>query len=773
MKYGEFLEGLRGDYPEWTPYLPDYSALKRLVYAISATNATMTDGSPASSASSLEGKTVKWSDFFREIESEIEKNETHALGALKELRALVRDLMKSLEGKEPEALAEAEELVPRLSSRCSSLEKFVNVSYTTFYKILKKHDKLLPNVPCRQFYMARLNQRTWLRHLMETQEELKAIQAMAHGANVNALGGEVAYQSCRSYWVHDDDVSLVKAALLKYLVPVKAGPEPDVPLLPKRGATVSVVVGSESTTSEHLSLADDDDGDSLLQNVVYLDNYRLELYHHRLEHLAAKSTGSGHPFVIRLRWTGVESKAVTVERVTYASADAGQSGNVTARENFQLHRELVLPFLQGHMMPEDMRLLAELQGKPPLEVGAICGLFDGMTRQVDAKQLIPMTRAQFYRSSFVGKEEPKMQVQLDTSILMLKEAPLSMAKDGRWCRDPSADVSHSELHRFPHAVLSLVLPGGAPGDVLPDWVQDLESSGLIRRMDKFDKYLHGAAAVVPELAQSVPYWFGDASLQTSILSSSAHDGTVPAMAKVRVSAREMGAQSDANGMNGNDMNGHATHGAHTGPVRDISATNGEVSSEIKEDKSGPTVNGPLKDGSAAVTDARSSKSAALIRVATMAAVAVGQRRKYNRTRHGTGLVGLFTWLLGDRPEWPEEINTVNPKAFLANERTFLSWLHTGVTMGSVATAIIAFSSTKARDTTAVLFMQKLGLMLLPASMFVIVYGLWNFHARCFAISKLRGDNIVDRRGPFLVAVLMVLLLCAIASRAFARMEGMR
>ena len=31
-----------------------------------------------------------------------------------------------------------------------------------FHKILKKHDKMLPHAPCRQFYVAHLHQQPWV-----------------------------------------------------------------------------------------------------------------------------------------------------------------------------------------------------------------------------------------------------------------------------------------------------------------------------------------------------------------------------------------------------------------------------------------------------------------------------------------------------------------------------------------------------------------------------------------------------------------------------------
>jgi SPX domain protein involved in polyphosphate accumulation len=38
----------------------------------------------------------------------------------------------------------------------------VNLNFTAFHKILKKHDKRLPN-PCKAFYISRLHDQKWVR----------------------------------------------------------------------------------------------------------------------------------------------------------------------------------------------------------------------------------------------------------------------------------------------------------------------------------------------------------------------------------------------------------------------------------------------------------------------------------------------------------------------------------------------------------------------------------------------------------------------------------
>ena len=42
------------------------------------------------------------------------------------------------------------------------VEKYVNLNYLAVYKILKKHDKLLPGTPCLAYYMSRLHAQRWI-----------------------------------------------------------------------------------------------------------------------------------------------------------------------------------------------------------------------------------------------------------------------------------------------------------------------------------------------------------------------------------------------------------------------------------------------------------------------------------------------------------------------------------------------------------------------------------------------------------------------------------
>ena len=52
---------------------------------------------------------------------------------------------------------------PAVLPTCTARERrYVNLNYMGFHKILKKHDKMLPHTPCRQFYISHLHNQPWV-----------------------------------------------------------------------------------------------------------------------------------------------------------------------------------------------------------------------------------------------------------------------------------------------------------------------------------------------------------------------------------------------------------------------------------------------------------------------------------------------------------------------------------------------------------------------------------------------------------------------------------
>jgi len=81
------------------------------------------------------------------------------------------------------------------------------------------------------------------------------------------------------------------------------------------------------------------------------------------------------------------------------------------------------------------------------------------------------------------------------------------------------------------------------------------------------------------------------------------------------------------------------------------------------------------------------------------------------TGNDKGTMSLLTWWFSKPevhpiPRIPGVVETrIEPKTYFANERTFLSWLHMALTMGSISAAMLGFSSTKSSSLVSHIFVD--------------------------------------------------------------------
>lgn len=76
-------------------------------------------------------------------------------GTATALRSQLRDVSVGLAGSDLSDGAARERwlvVARRLGESYLRLEKYVNINYAGLQKILKKHDKMLPEAPCAHFY---------------------------------------------------------------------------------------------------------------------------------------------------------------------------------------------------------------------------------------------------------------------------------------------------------------------------------------------------------------------------------------------------------------------------------------------------------------------------------------------------------------------------------------------------------------------------------------------------------------------------------------------
>jgi SPX domain protein involved in polyphosphate accumulation len=242
-------------------------------------------------------------DFLKLLESDMQKVEVFTLSQVTDLRHKIlgtEALLKQTDGKgdptwDPIVL---EENADEIAEDFLRLEKYVNINFMGFHKILKKHDKRLPNLACKEFYVNRLHAQAWVRgDYSDVVVRLSNIYAALRNDNQaeeNQDASQSFLRSTTKYWVKTEDVSRVKYAILRHLP----------------------VFLQKTSTGE---------SDSQFTNSVYLDNDQLELYHGRLD----KTPGA---IALRLRWYGPgDPKLVFFERKTHNET---WTGDVSVKERF-------------------------------------------------------------------------------------------------------------------------------------------------------------------------------------------------------------------------------------------------------------------------------------------------------------------------------------------------------------------------------------------------------------------------------------------------------
>ncbi|KAG7350989.1 VTC vacuolar transport domain containing protein [Nitzschia inconspicua] len=562
--------------------------------------------------------------FLSKMDFELAKVEKFTLQKVSELRKKIDDTEKAIGTEEKE---KSEARADEISNDFLLLEKYVNINFMGFHKILKKHDKNLPSYPCKAFYVSRMHAQAWVRgdysdlvvRLSHIYSSLRDDQVAEENNDQQSF-----LRQTTKYWVKTEDVSRVKYYVLRHLP----------------------VFLQKTSTGE---------SDSQFTNSVYLDNDQLELYHGRLE----KAPGA---IALRLRWYGNgDPKQVFVERKTHNDK---WTGEVSVKERFVVDESEVYQVLTNTYPIEKKKAEMLAKGKSQKECDEWEQLVREITQVCVSKQLVPTVRTQCMRTAFQIPFDATVRISLDTNLCMISERGYDLNGMKTWHRNPEWILQPNEITRFPHAVLEIKLELKGGNMTAPKWVSDLQNSGLIYECHKYSKYCHGCAVLLPEDVRSVPYWVDDISLRDSIIASGGGrilmdpaESNPPGANAIYDHLLPFG---DAN----NDRSGTAVGRTH------VSAA---ASKGITKDKA--TVNNiptgfDMYDPNAGNIMDTNEEEGCCSWVFPFCS-------RYNN--YAEAIVA------------PTSFQKIEPKVYFANERTYLHWLHYGVILSSIAAGILSFS----------------------------------------------------------------------------------
>jgi SPX domain protein involved in polyphosphate accumulation/uncharacterized membrane protein YidH (DUF202 family) len=691
MKFGEYIVSETN--PEWAEYYLNYKLLKDLIKILNEKvdmdqdlasvprGTSLSVPLPTNAAAQIDKKSKPRKErsqtivdesspetqegFYRVLEGEMKKIELFSKKKVKEFRSALRVIDSETEALNSEAAAaksnsgsvdpadnaKREALKQRtmdVGKEFLKLEKYVNLNFMAFHKILKKHDKWLPN-PCKAFYLARLHDQGWVRgDYSDVIVSMSSIYGALRGdEKVEGKDSESQnfVRSTRKYWVHTEDVSKVKYMILQHL-PVYLQKD-------ESGEVMSV--------------------DSQLVNSVYTDNYAMELYHGRLE----KSAGA---IALRFRWygTGLPTK-VFIERKTHREAWAG---DISVKERFVVDEDQVLPLLKGNYDVHHQTELMRKKGKKEDEIAEWLKLASEICNAIVSKQLMPVMRTQYMRTAFQIPFDATVRISLDSNLTMIVDRTKETANFSRWYRDPSIPVPLTEITRFPHAILEVKLQLLQEGST-PTWVTDMINSGMLMEVHKFSKFIHGCAVLLPEEVRAVPYWIDDSSLKDSIVRSGAGDILTESTGANMIYHHLLPHDSEGNSKVALEAKSKRDEQKRLLPIRFSGKTNSFLSPSIRSGAAGMV---------AAVEQSRGGPD--------------------YQFQDGYLQEECMTCEWAQQEVVPRHIvqQKVEPKLHFANERTFIKWLHMAVILSSISIGVLAFTEATSQAQDYAVFLLPISLL---------------------------------------------------------------
>lgn len=671
----------------------------------------------------LKDNDYEWSDdleeeFLNALEVELDKvysftkvKNTEIKRRLKDSEAYVFEVVGSLQqyqehqgdpNFQPPSEQDFDDLEQELSDIIADvhdLAKFTRLNYTGFQKIVKKHDKST-KYNLKPIFLARLNARPFykdnydnlivklskLYDLVRTRGNPVIGDSSAGGSQQNFV------RQTTKYWVHPDDITELKLIILKHL-----------PVL---------VFNAEKEFEAE---------DSAITSIYY-DNKDMDLYYGRLR----KDEGAE---AIRLRWYGgMKSDQIFVERKTHREDWTGEK-SVKAR--FSLKEKNVNSFLAGELTAKQAFEKARREGKKlNKEIDNLEGLAREVQYRVLKEKYRPVMRSFYNRTAFQLPGDARVRISLDTELTMVREDNFDGfdRTGGNWRRTdigvdyPFPQLAEKDACRFPYAVLEVKLQTQL-GQEPPVWVRELVSSHLVEAVPKFSKFIHGGATLLTDYVTLLPYWFPQMDVDIRKPKAQQEYGIQRANANnTMLRTSSLGGELDEEELAGDDYFG--------GSVRFSNDVN-----PLEEDLEDTQ---PLLVPSAYHLRPNESIFA----------------RMYAQFLHVFNDDRTFTIKEGSN----FDINTtfasklprgkkicvpvrIEPKVYFATERTFLSWLSIGITLGFTATTLLNYGLKTALTASLGFFI---------CALLAIGYATYNYVWRVVMVREKAAVSYADTLGPNMI-----------------------
>ncbi|ORZ16555.1 VTC domain-domain-containing protein [Absidia repens] len=653
----------------------------------------------------------------------------------------------------------------------NDLSRYHQLNKTALEKLVKQHDKLtrldlrtkyhgslLENWPLDKVYFDVLIVRiSNMQDICRLKGHPRSRQAYSQGEDQTAFE-----RATSKYWIHPDNITEVKSIILMYL---------------------PIHVFNQRKTYEPSDAA---------VSSVYFDNANYDLYSERLQ----REEGAE---AIRFRWYGAATDDIYIERKTHHAPWLNGS---SVKDRFRLKDGQVNAFLKGQYTTD--HLINDLTTKTKLDQAAIeqnAFIAKGVQTSVQNRQLKPMCRVFYNRTAFQLPGDQRLRLSLDHNLTFIREDDLdgkarrqqthsSTIHSGRqeqqqWRRldigvdYPFRHIASNDIHRFPYAVLETKIQRHL-GQESPPWLDALLNSHLVHEVPRFSKYLHGASQLYKNSVPIMPWWICE--LEKDIRKQPmVNCGLSRSLSfKPLFNGRHRSSLALADDNNNNASSPTTMTKGTTNDQQQQSKVIPYIAiklSDPEQDKAANVKSSGINNKHMAYGELHdpSSKSAAN--------GGKGPRDLVSRFWNGKGLLsysgkgsnkkgadvsaggleeGAYHKQIQQQQQPPParlagQVKKLDPKAFFANERTFISWLQFCALILTVALNLLNYGD---------LISRLVGAIFIILASIISIYALFRFQIRAYQMRT--GRNILRMDDIYGPAVLCVLLVAALVVNFYLR-----
>ena len=731
MRFGKTLKN--SIYPPWSGKYIDYHKLKVLLREHDVTG----DGSDSD---------TQWTEqdeeaFVQElINVQVDKVNAFQVETSQQLRertsaceTKLRPLAPSDENEVPTLVDEnerktiASEVLQELdgiTKEVSELEKYSRINFTGFLKAAKKHDrKRGARYRVKPLLQVRLSQLPFnsedysplVRRLSVMYSFVREIssQGVVEPKDVEAPRfGQDSYSSLK-FWVHSDNILEVKTYILRRL---------------------PVLIYNPGTSKELETLPDDPTITSL-----YFDTPQFDLYTQKVARAPEASS-------LRIRWTGnlKDKPAIFLEKKVVTDDDRSKEVKV------QLKQKHVKEFLDGeYRFDKKLHRMTDMGNGESEQAESLKRDVDELQSFIKEHQVQPMLRANYTRTAFQIPGDDRIRISLDTNLALIREDSLD---EERPCRDanewhrtdidnvgmeyPFSTVRTGEIARFPYGLLEIKLRGESAHKA--EWVNDLMVSHLVKEAPRFSKFVHGVAQLFEDYVNSFPFWLGE--MENDIRRD---PETAFQQERERIAKR---AEDDM--AVGSFLGNRASPsvkplvGSPISRLPDVESSTRPRPSPQAAPSSRPSA---LEGVSHEVPESSEQEDRPVTLSRLAALFPTFSFSRASRVQQASvalppGVREPGTWIKDSGPV------KVESKVWLANQRTFIKWLHVSILLSSLSLGLYNAAG-KTNDIA-----RALAIVYTCFAIFSAAWGWYMYEKRSRLIRQRSGRDLDNTFGPIVVCI---------------------